>query len=423
MESSLKYRLTRMLERYAVNPVMRTALTFNMAPTAFALVATTGRRTSRRRLTPVGNGLQGDVFWLVAEHGLRCDYMKNLVAHPEIDVKAGGRWRHGTATIVPGDDAVARRRRLDKANGLVGRVDGRIFMTTATDPLTVRVDLVPSQIAESQSPDGFHVRASAFLPARVRYVDQVISQLGGKPTGSCVLVVGSGRGLLARDLARRGFAVTALDPDSAAVLLAKEASADWSGHYEVGAAEALPFGDASFDVAYYQDTFETTDDLETVLKEAARVLRRGGVLLYDTVNRTTLSRLIYLGALQSWRWTRIMPNNRYTRERLRPPAELAATMSAYGLRSRDVSALVPAGTVRLIRSIRRARRGEIDDAGLAALAGMHVVRGSEHPKVTYLGFAIKDGNEVTAASTSSSSRTSDPTGRHGQQQPTSDHLG
>jgi hypothetical protein len=59
---SFKHGLTRSLERYAVNPVMRTAVVFNMAPTAFALVATTGRRTGRRRVTPVGNGMEGDVF-------------------------------------------------------------------------------------------------------------------------------------------------------------------------------------------------------------------------------------------------------------------------------------------------------------------------------------------------------------------------
>jgi deazaflavin-dependent oxidoreductase (nitroreductase family) len=144
MARSLKLRLTRPLERYVINPVMRTALRINVAPSAFALVATTGRRTGRRRVTPVGNGLEGDVFWLVAEHGLHCEYVKNLVAHPQIEVKAGGQWRRGTAAIVPGDDAVARRRRLDKANGLLGRLDGRIFRATATDPLTIRVDLEPT---------------------------------------------------------------------------------------------------------------------------------------------------------------------------------------------------------------------------------------------------------------------------------------
>jgi 2-polyprenyl-6-hydroxyphenyl methylase/3-demethylubiquinone-9 3-methyltransferase len=81
------------------------------------------------------------------------------------------------------------------------------------------------------------------------------------------------------------------------------------------------------------------------------VLRPGGVLIYDTVSRTRLSRLIYLGALQSWRWTRIMPRNRYAWSRLRQPPEIAASLSAYGLRNRDVSGLVPASSIRLIRAV------------------------------------------------------------------------
>ena len=126
--------------------------------------------------------------------------------------------------------------------------------------------------------------------------------------------------------------------------------------HQVGDAERLPYGDGVFDVAYYQDTLETIDDLDRVLSEAARVLRAGGAFLYDTVNRTALSRRIYLGALQSWRWTRIMPRDRYTWERLRPPDDLAASMSKYGLRNHDVSALMPASPLRLIRAMLQARQ-------------------------------------------------------------------
>jgi deazaflavin-dependent oxidoreductase (nitroreductase family) len=39
------------------------------APRAFALLETTGRRTGLARHTPVGNGVDGDTFWLVAAHG------------------------------------------------------------------------------------------------------------------------------------------------------------------------------------------------------------------------------------------------------------------------------------------------------------------------------------------------------------------
>jgi F420H(2)-dependent quinone reductase len=61
-----------------------------LAPRAFALIETTGRRVGRCRLTPVGNGLDGDVFWLIAAHGYWFSDVANLTASPRCRVKAAG---------------------------------------------------------------------------------------------------------------------------------------------------------------------------------------------------------------------------------------------------------------------------------------------------------------------------------------------
>ena len=84
-------RIERALERYVVNPVMRAMLLAGVAPRAFALLETTGRRSGKRRRTPVGNGLEGGVFWLVSEHGERCAYVQNLIADPRVRVRVGRR--------------------------------------------------------------------------------------------------------------------------------------------------------------------------------------------------------------------------------------------------------------------------------------------------------------------------------------------
>jgi 2-polyprenyl-6-hydroxyphenyl methylase/3-demethylubiquinone-9 3-methyltransferase len=224
--------------------------------------------------------------------------------------------------------------------------------------------------SDPRAPDGFRIRGAAFLPARLGYVRQVVlERLGRDPRQSQVLVVGPAEVGLAGELAQLGFGVEAFD------------LAD--------GARRLPYGDAAFDVVYCHDTLETTDALDDLLREAARVLRPGGVLLYDTVDRTALSKLIYLGALQSWRWTRIMPGDRYAPERLRPPDELATAMKDHGLRNQEVRALLPASPLRLLRSLLRAKRGAIEDAELARLAGMHVADSGKPPDVTYLGFARK----------------------------------
>lgn len=138
---ALQRRLQHRLEKSLFNPAFRAALLLGIAPRAFALLETTGRRSGRPRQTPVGNGLDGDVFWLVSEHGRKGEYVKNLCQDPRVRVKVGRRWHTGTATVVDEDDAHARRRRIDEANGLLGRVDGVIFRASASTPVTVRIDL------------------------------------------------------------------------------------------------------------------------------------------------------------------------------------------------------------------------------------------------------------------------------------------
>ena len=93
------------------------------------------------RQTPIGGHLEGSSYWLVAEHGAHSDYVRNLLANPQVRIKLRHRWIRGTATLLPGDDGLARRRRLDRANKLSGRIDGVIFRAGASEPTTIRVDL------------------------------------------------------------------------------------------------------------------------------------------------------------------------------------------------------------------------------------------------------------------------------------------
>src|SRR4051812_48694498 len=64
---SRRYAVITRLERIN-NRLTRFALRRGWAPRAFALLETVGRRSGQPRHTPVGNGLVGDTFWLVAAH-------------------------------------------------------------------------------------------------------------------------------------------------------------------------------------------------------------------------------------------------------------------------------------------------------------------------------------------------------------------
>ena len=58
------------------------------------------------------------------------------------------------------------------------------------------------------------------------------------------------------------------------------------------------------------------NDLDAVLAETSRVLRPNGVYLFDTINRTGLSRLVMIKLFQEWRLTAWMPPNLHSWEQL-----------------------------------------------------------------------------------------------------------
>lgn len=100
------------------------------------VLETKGRKSGEPRRTPVGKAIEGDVLWIVAEHGRRAGYVRNIESDPRVRVRAGRRWRTGTARTLPEDDPRERQRTMPQANARTVRLMG-------TDLLTVRVDLDP----------------------------------------------------------------------------------------------------------------------------------------------------------------------------------------------------------------------------------------------------------------------------------------
>lgn len=105
-----------------------------------ALLETTGRKSGRPRITPVTNGLSGDDFWMVTEHGGRAGYVRNIEADPHVRVKVGRRWRAGTAHFVddPSPDAA-----LDRIveNNPATRRNADIIRRVHSEMRVIRIDL------------------------------------------------------------------------------------------------------------------------------------------------------------------------------------------------------------------------------------------------------------------------------------------
>jgi len=109
-----------------------------------------------------------------------------------------------------------------------------------------------------------------------------------------VLDLGCAGGFMAEAMATRGANVTGIDPAAEAIAAARS-HARASGlriAYDIGVGEELPYADASFDAVICVDVLEHVRDLGRVLAEVARVLRPGGLFLFDTINRNPMAHFV-----------------------------------------------------------------------------------------------------------------------------------
>jgi deazaflavin-dependent oxidoreductase (nitroreductase family) len=140
----MKRRAVHALQKYALNPPIKALLAIGLAPPGYALLETTGRRSGLPRRTPVGNGLEGATFWIVAEHGHRAAYVRNIEANPRVRLKVrrGLRygWVSGTARTLEEDDPRARQRALGRGHPLRA-LNAAAVRGFGTELLTVRIDL------------------------------------------------------------------------------------------------------------------------------------------------------------------------------------------------------------------------------------------------------------------------------------------
>ncbi|HEY6421704.1 MAG TPA: nitroreductase/quinone reductase family protein [Pseudonocardiaceae bacterium] len=141
-----KVLIVRTLQQWTINPLMRLLLGIGINPLGLAILETRGRVSGQPRRTPVGNGREGNTFWIIAEHGTRAGYVRNIQRDPRVRVRLRIGWRlrwvPGIAEILPDDDALARQRRIIRWHPLraFNAMNVRVL---GTDLLTVRVQLLP----------------------------------------------------------------------------------------------------------------------------------------------------------------------------------------------------------------------------------------------------------------------------------------
>jgi deazaflavin-dependent oxidoreductase (nitroreductase family) len=135
-----KRSLASATAKYVVNPVVRGLFRLGLPAPGTAILETTGRKSGRPRRNPVTNGLDDGAFWIVAEHGRRASYVRNIEADPHVRLRIGRRWRTGTARLVPDDDPRERLHYIASKRP-IARLSAATVSLLETELLTIRVQL------------------------------------------------------------------------------------------------------------------------------------------------------------------------------------------------------------------------------------------------------------------------------------------
>jgi deazaflavin-dependent oxidoreductase (nitroreductase family) len=143
-----KRRVSTFASARLLNPLVNAAARRGLPTPTVVILETTGRRSGEPRRVPVGKALDGDTLWIVAEHGRRAAYVRNIEANPRVRVRVGRRWRTGTARVLEGDDWRERQRRMSN------RVNSAVVRAMGTEHVTVRVDLDPAGAAGPRPASG-----------------------------------------------------------------------------------------------------------------------------------------------------------------------------------------------------------------------------------------------------------------------------
>lgn len=174
------------------------------------------------------------------------------------------------------------------------------------------------------------------VPGRLGYFDKLIDW-----KGKTVLDLGCAGGFMAEALDDRGAQVTGIDPAEDAIEAARTHAQSRTIAYDVGVGEALPYSDGQFDAVVCVDVLEHVADLSQVLAEVVRVLKPGGLFLFDTINRNPIARLATITVAEDI--LGLLPKGTHDPAMFIKPSELERGLVAAGLEVGQFTGLGPRG--------------------------------------------------------------------------------
>lgn len=206
--------------------------------------------------------------------------------------------------------------------------DGQRFCKVERD-----LELFDSLKDEWWNPEGPMGGLHRMNPVRSTYFLHVLKQ------HSCckVLELGCGGGILSSALEIEGIELYAVDRLPSALQAARPHLT--KTHLICSKAENLPFPSEVFDAVVSSDFLEHVEDLNQVIAESTRVLKHGGLFLYDTINKTLKSLLVlkFVGEYICG----FIPKGTHQFKKLVPLSRLIKLMADHGIQNTETYGLVP----------------------------------------------------------------------------------
>ena len=179
-----------------------------------------------------------------------------------------------------------------------------------------------------------------FNPVRVGWIRDLLARgtAMSQPTSNAplrdvrILDVGSGGGILSESLARLGASVVGIDPaPNNIVIAARHArSGGMTVDYRCTTVESLAATGERFDAVLAMEVIEHVNDVPGFVRDAAAMVKPGGLFIGATLNRTAKSyALAIIGAEYVLRW---LPRGTHDWRKFVTPAEFKALTLRNGLK-------------------------------------------------------------------------------------------
>ncbi len=134
--------------------------------------------------------------------------------------------------------------------------------------------------------NGCHKPLQEMNPIRGGFVIDVLKKFDVS-SAKKIVEVGCGGGIFSEYIASHGYNVLGVDISEGAINVAKEHASitNVKVDYQLATVYQLPFEDESFDVVMSSDFLEHLEDLVKAISEMSRILKKGGLFIFDTISR------------------------------------------------------------------------------------------------------------------------------------------